>query len=147
MSASDQVRTEQQLVDTMLQLARATASHRIIVAGSESFDIYLDLLHRGFSRSAMAATCRIPCGQHDTALVVERHSPKNLEALLLRAVPFLKPQAILVLWVGSRQGQGGAKPEQMLERLGFRIEAGTKCDNGFVLSARRGECSQMAIAA
>ena len=135
------------IVATMIQLAAAAKSHRIIVAGSHAFDMYLDLLHRGFSRIATTATCRVPCGQHDVALVAGQHSVQALETLLVQIVPFLKTQAIVAVWVSADEHRRGMKLQLLLERLGFRIEAGTKCESGFVLAARRREWNQIAKAA
>jgi hypothetical protein len=133
-------------METMIGLSRLSKSHRVIVTGSDAFDIYLGLHHRGFSRAVTTATCRIPCGQHDVALVVGQHSIQALEALLVRIVPFLNTRAATAVWVGSDEHHG-KKLQSVLERLGFRMEAGAKCENGFVLSARRCEWSHIANAA
>jgi hypothetical protein len=138
---------DQQVVDAMLQLTRASASQRLIAAGSDAFDLYLDLLQRGFSRVATTATCRIPCGQHDVALIAGNHSIQALEALLARLIPFLNTSAVVALRIDANENRLGGKVQSLLERLGFRVEAGTRCERGFVLSARRRACSHFAKAA
>jgi hypothetical protein len=135
------------IIETMIELARCSKLHRIIAAGSSAFDIYLGLHHRGFSRAATTSTCRIPCGQHDVALVAGQHSIQALETLLVGIVPFLSTRATVAVWVDSDAHQPGRKLQSLLERLGFRIEAGAKCENGFVLSAQRREWGHMAKAA
>jgi len=40
------------ILDTMIQLALALRSHRVIAVGSAAFDIYHGLCRRGFSRVA-----------------------------------------------------------------------------------------------
>jgi hypothetical protein len=147
MPASSPIPSGERIVDTMVQLALAAKSHRVIVAGSSALDIYLDLQRRGFSRVATIATCRIPCGQHDVALVAGQHSNQGLEALLTRIVSFLNTQATIAVWVGTDEQQRGKKLQLLLERLGFRIEAGARCESGFVLSARRRNSNHIAKAA
>jgi hypothetical protein len=144
---SHQVASEDRIVDAMIDLARLSRSQRVIVTGAYAFETYLGLLDRGFSRVATTATCRSPCGQHDVALVMGRHSVPAIEALLTRIVPFLNPHAVVALWMGSDGHQHGKALQQVLERLGFRIEAGARCEDGFVVSARRRESSPVVNAA
>jgi hypothetical protein len=139
-------RSSERIMETMIDLTGLSKSQRVIAAGSDAFDIYLALHHRGFSRVATPATCRIPCGQHDVALVAGEHSIKALEELLVRIVAFLNTRATVAVWVDS-DGHRGTKLSSLLNRLGFRIAAGAKCENGFVLSARRHETSHVAKAA
>ncbi len=135
------------VLDAMISLARLSKSRRVIVAGSNAFGLYLGLLDRGFARAATTATCRIPCGQHDTALISGRYSTDGLEGLLKRVVPFLNARATIAIWIDSGAACGGNKLHAALERLGFRIEAGTACENGFIVSAQRRDFSPMANAA
>jgi hypothetical protein len=138
---------DERILDTMILLARAARSHRVIVAGSSAFDIYLGLLQRGFSRTATTVISRIPCGQYDVALIAGDHSIQALEALLTRIVPFLNTRAALAIWVGAHQPDCGRKLQSAFERLGFRVEAGTRCENGLVLTARRQQLDHVAKAA
>jgi len=133
------------IMNAMIDLTRLSKAHRVIAAGASALDIYLDLHERGFSRVGTTATCRIPCGQHDVGLVAGRHS---MQALLVRIVPFLNARATVAVWVDSGAGQhGGKRLQLLLERLGFRIEAGARCENGVVVSAQRREWSEVANAA
>jgi hypothetical protein len=134
--------SDERILDTMIGLAHAARSHRVIVAGSSSYDVYLGLLERGFSRVATTATCRIPCGQREVALIAGRHSMQAFEALLVRIVSFLNARATMAIWVDFGVHQHGQRLQLLLERLGFRVEAGAKCGHGFVLSARRHEWNQ-----
>ena len=147
MTQSHLAADDDQIMDTMVDLTRLSKSHRVIVAGSQAFDIYLGLYQRGFCCVATTATCRIPCGQHDVALIVGRHSIQTLETLLFRIVTFLNTRSTLAVWVSSDERQCGRTLPRLLERLGFRIEAAAKCNHGVVLSARRSEWSQLAKAA
>jgi hypothetical protein len=58
-------RPDEKIVGAMIQLASAAKSHRMIVAGSNSSEISLELHRRGYLRVTTTRTCRTPCGQHD----------------------------------------------------------------------------------
>lgn len=135
------------VLDAMISLARLSRSRRVIVAGSNAFGLYLGLLDRGFLRAATTAISRAPCGQHDAALISGRYSTNALEGLLNRVVPFLTARATIAIWIDSGAPYGGSKLQAALERLGFRIEAGTACENGFIVSAQRRDFSPLANAA
>ena len=137
----------ERVLDAMISLARLSKSRRVMVAGANAFGLYLNLLDRGFTRAATTATCRIPCGQHDAALISGRYSTDGLETLLKRVVPFLNARATIAVWIDSGAVCGGSKLQAVLERLGFRIEAGTACENGFIVSAQRRDWSPLANAA
>jgi len=81
------------------------------------------------------------------ALVAGEHTIQALEAVLLRIVPFLNSQAMIAVWIDSVGPQRGKRIQLLLERLGFRIECGTKCESGFVLAARRHERNYLVNAA
>jgi hypothetical protein len=137
--------SREHVIDTMIELTRLAGMHRIIVAGSDNLDIYLGLHSRGFTRSATTSTCRIPCEQHDVGLVVGWHSTTALSGLIARLVHFLHAAAALAVWVDAHQRVRSQEIQLLLERWGFRVEAGARCDDGFVLSARR--CERLANAA
>jgi hypothetical protein len=142
-SVSDQ----EQLVDTMIGLTRLTGLHRAIVAGSGSMEFYLSLRRRGFLRVATAATCRIPKGQHAVALITGRNSLQAIEAALVELSPFLCTSASVAVLIDSREIGAGQRIREKLEQMGFRIEAGVRCQEGFVLSAIRHGFGQMENAA
>jgi hypothetical protein len=137
----------ERIMNTMIELAAVSKSHRVIVAGSDSLEIYLGLCRLGYLRAATTATCRVPCGQYDVGLVAGRHSIQALEAVLVRIVHFLSTASVLAVWVGSQEDGHTHRLRVLLERLGFRIEAGTRCEQGYVLSARRREASHQLRAA
>jgi hypothetical protein len=139
--------SNERIMETMVDLTRLSPSQRVIVAGASAFDIYRGLHQRGFSRAATIVTCRIPCGQHDAAFIAGEHSFQALQALLVRILPFLSTRATMAVWVGCEQPERGRKLQALLERLGFRIEAGARCESGFVLSAQRQAFNHIANAA
>jgi hypothetical protein len=137
-----------QIIEPMIQLACCSRSHRIIVAGSRSRELMLELHRRGYIRVATTATSGLPRGQCNAALVDWRlEFIKSLETTLNWLVHFLAPAAVLVIWVDSSDRSGNRKLAAMLKRLGFFIEAGTRCEHGFAISARRRDAAQLNVAA
>jgi hypothetical protein len=136
------------IIETMIELARCSKPDRIIVAGADGPQKMLDLHRRGYNRVATTATCGLPRGQYDVALVNGRsHSIKALEATLDWLVHFLAPTGVLTIWVDSRQCPDRHELASMLDRVGYRIEAGTRCEHGLAVSARRSNATQATIAA
>jgi hypothetical protein len=106
------------------------------------------LHRRAYSRVTTAKACRIPCCQYDVAFIAWReHSIKALETTLDPLVHFLGPAGVLVIWVGPHERTPNQKLRLALGRLGFRIEAGTTCEKGVVVAARRIEASPFSQAA
>jgi hypothetical protein len=134
------------ITGTMIELARCSAEHRIILAGSNEPDRIFELRSCGFSRVVTTATCK-PCrSQYDIAFVEWRqHSIKALETTLDWFVYFLSPAGVLVIWIDTASGQ--RKLRSAIERLGFHVETGTRCENGFIISARRNNVVQQTMAA
>jgi hypothetical protein len=138
----------ERIIETMIELARCSKLHRIIVAGPKGPHDMFELHRRGYNRVATTATCGLPRGQFDVALVDwQLQSIKALETTLDWLVHFLTRSAFLVIRVDSQDRAGNRKLESMLERLGFRIEVGTRCEHGLAISARRLDAHQQPIAA
>lgn len=136
----------EQIVRTMIELTRPSSLHRIIVAGSDCADIDLDLRRRGFFRVTTMGRC-IPRAQHTVGLIAGHHSLQALEAMLAQITHFLSTTATIAVVINSHENGMSMKIRERLERLGFRIEAGVRCRDSFVLSARRQNLSHMAKAA
>ena len=134
------------IVETMTALARCSRFHRIIVAGSKGPHQMFELHRRGYHRVATTATCGLPRGQYDVGFVDwKQNSIKALETTLDWLVHFLASTSVLVIWIDSHE-----RPDRLgsiFERLGFRIEAGARCEHGLAISARRVDASEQAIAA
>jgi hypothetical protein len=127
----------EQVVDTMIALTRLNKLHRAIVAGSDRMELYLALWQRGFIRVATTATCRNPRGQHAVGLVAGQNSPGAIEAALAEISQFLCTSAAIAVLIDSRESGICLKIRTKLEQMGFRIEAGVRCQQGLVLSAYR----------
>jgi hypothetical protein len=147
MVQSHSVSNREQVVDTMIDLTRLSHLHRAIVAGSGSMDLYLALRRRGFLRVATTSTCRIPKKQHAVGLITGQMSVQALEAALVQISQFLCTSAAIAVLIDSREGGVCLKVRTKLEQMGFRIEAGVRCQQGLVLSAYRHGFGQMENAA
>jgi hypothetical protein len=141
------VSNREQVVDTMIELTRLSNLHRAIVAGSDSLELYLALRRRGFARVSTTETCRIPKGQHAVGLITGQNSLAAIEAALARISPFLCTSAAVAVLIDSRESGFCLKIRSKLEQMGFRIEAGVRCQQGLVLSAYRQGFGQMENAA
>ena len=137
----------EQVVDTMIELTRLSHLHRAIVAGSDSLELYLALRRRGFIRAATTATCHIPKAQHAVGLIAGQNSLGAIEAALAEISPYLCAYAAIAVLIDSRESGLSLKVRSRLEQMGFRIEAGVRCQQGLVLSAYRQGFGQMENAA
>jgi hypothetical protein len=121
--------SDERIVDAMIQLVRTAKLHRMIVTGPQSSQTLLELHRRGYLRVTTAAL-------RDLVAWRER-SIKALEMALEGLVHFLSTAGVLVVWVGARDRISIQLLRLALRRLGFRIEAGTICETGVAISARR----------
>jgi hypothetical protein len=127
----------EQIADTMIGLTRLSHSHRAIVAGSEALEMYLCLRRRGFFHVTTTGAYRIPRRQHGVGLITGQGPLLAIEAALTQISPFLCPSAAIAVLIDSREGGFCLKVRTRLEQMGFRIEAGVRCQQGLVLSAYR----------
>ena len=141
------VSSREQVVDTMIELTRLSYLHRAIVAGCDSLDLCLMLHRRGFIRAATTTTCRIPKGQHAVGLIRGQNSLGAIDAALAEIAQFLSASAAIAVLIDSRESSFCLKIRTKLEQMGFRIEAGVRCQQGLVLSAYRQGFGQMENAA
>jgi len=117
MSQPPSVASQEQVIDTMIELTRLSTQHRTILAGSDSLELYLALRRRGFNRVATTATCRIPKGQHAVGLITGQNSLQAIEAALTKISQFLSASAAVAVltaswnrWVfGSRPVSGARR--------------------------------------
>ena len=138
----------ERITESLVELARCSRLHRIIVAGSNSPQSMLELHRSGYNRVATTATCGLPHGQYDVALIDWRgRTIKALETTSDWLVHFLGSSAVMVIRVDSQERAANRKLAAMLEKLGFRIEIGTRCEHGLAVSARRRDAPQMSVAA
>jgi hypothetical protein len=137
----------EQFTDTMIELTRLSKQHRTIVAGSNSLELYLTLRRRGFVHVATTAMCRIPRRQHAVGLIPGQNSLRAIEAALADISRFLCTSAAIAILIDSRESGFRLQIRTKLQQMGFRIEAGVRCQQGLVLSAYRQGFGQMENAA
>jgi hypothetical protein len=138
------------ILDTMIELSRCSVEQRTILAGANGSDRIPGWRSRGYRRVVTTATCSLPHGQYDVACVEWRHhSVKALEATLDWLVHFLSATGVLVIWIDPTTDtvRGRRELQSAIERFGFCVETGSRCENGFAISARRLTTGQQPIAA
>src|SRR5579863_9251090 len=141
MSASMQASTAsppgRQITDVMVGLTGGSRSQRIIVAGPRGRELMRELHRRGYTRVETTGTCGLPRGQCQVALLDGRlQSAKAIETALCWLIHFLAPASALVIGFDSCTGASHRKLRSMLDRFGFQIEVGTRCDDGAAFLAR-----------
>jgi hypothetical protein len=136
--ASLKVATGDRIIDPMIALAGCSTQHRIVVAGSKSMEMMMELQRRGYLRAAATGNCGRPAGQYDVALVDWRRRPlRALETTLDWLVNFLSPTGVLVVWVDAQKPMANQSLRALLEMRGFIVMQGTVHECGSALSARR----------
>jgi hypothetical protein len=144
---SPTVAATDQVVDIMISLTRLSNAYRTIIAGNDSMKLFVALKRRGFIRVATPATGNIPRKQHSVGLIAGQSSPAAIEDALSQISPFLGDCAAIAILIDSREDGLGLKIRTKLQQMGFRIEAGVRCQQGLVLSAYRRGLAQMEQAA
>lgn len=147
MTEADCNAVRDQSIDIMIDLARLSQSHRIVAAGNDSFRIRRELHRRGYVHAVTATSCGMPRGQHVAALIAGDGTYHALETSLIRVSPFLNAMATIVISIESQEKGVSLKVRAKLEQLGFRIEAGVRCQHGLMLSAYRHSFGSIAKAA
>ena len=149
MNQSNLTPSGERIIEPMIELARCSKLQRIIVAGSKAPSSCSSCIAAAIFawRRPRPAACRTA---NTTWLwsIGRQRSIKALETTLDWLVHFLASAGVLVdLGRSRRNAPDNRKLASMLERLGFRVEAGTRCEHGLAVSARRRDAAQMAIAA
>ena len=136
-----------QVVDTMVTLTHLSNLGRAIVAGHDSTELYLALRRRGFVHIGLPSTFRLRKAACAVGLITVQGSLVEFETALAQVTPSLGATAAIAVLIKSSEGGIALKISKKLEQLGFRIEAGVRCHQGLVLSARRQSFAQMERAA
>lgn len=132
----------------MIELARASRSNRIIVAGGNSAGLLIALQRQGYACATTTKAAWVACRQYEVALMTwHEPSSKALQATLAQLVPFLSATGVLVVWIGSRERLLNQSLRNTLRKLRFRIESGTACGTGIAVAARRLDSIPAAVAA
>lgn len=131
-----------EIINTMIDLAHLSRSQRIVVAGSDSPELYLALRRRGFAYPVLASGGRIPRAQYSAGLIAGEHSFQAIETAVTQISIFLGAAANVAILIESQENGLGVKVRNRLQQLGFRVEAGARCRDGFVLAAHRQDFDQ-----
>jgi hypothetical protein len=136
------------IIEPMITLGHCSKQNRIVVAGSRSIELMLELHRRGYVRAAATANCGRPAGQYDVVLVDwRRRTFRTLEVALDWLVELLSPAGVLVVWLDPQKAAANETLRLLLEGRGFVIEAGTVHQCGCAVSARRREMNPVRKAA
>jgi len=132
------VATGDRIIDPMIALAGCSTQHRILIAGSKSMEMTMELQRRGYLRAAATGNCGRPAGQYDVALVDWRRRPlRTLEAALDWIANFLGPTGTLVVWDDAQKPAVNQSVRALLEARGFAVVQNIVHDCGSALAARR----------
>lgn len=132
------VTTGDRIIDPMIALAGCSTQQRILLAGSKSMEMMMELQRRGYLRAAATGNCGRPAGQYDVALVDWRRRPlRTLDATLDWIAGFLGPTGTLAVWVDAQKPAVNQSLRALLEARGFTVVQGTVHECGTALSARR----------
>jgi hypothetical protein len=142
MSQHPLISPREEIVNTMIDLARLSRSHRIVIAGNDSTGLYLALKRKGFIYPVLASSCRIACGQHSAGLIAGGDSFEAIEAAVFGIARLLDATASIAVSIEPHASGLGAKVRDKLQQFGFRIEAGARCREAFVLAAHRQDFRQ-----
>jgi hypothetical protein len=138
--SSLQVATGDRIIDPMIALAGFSTRQRILVAGSKSMELMLELHRRGYLLAAAAGNCGRPSGQYDVALVDwRRRTLHALEPTMNWLVDFLNPCAVLVVWVDAQKPAANESLRASVAKRGFVIVRNTVHECGCALLARRSQ--------
>jgi len=125
------------IIDPMIALAGCSTQHRILVAGSKSVEMMIELHQRGYVRAAATGNCGRPAGQYDVALIDwRRRTLRDLETTLDWLGKFLVPAGVLVVWVDAQKPAANQSLRASLEKRGYVVEQGIVHECGCALAAR-----------
>ena len=137
---SSQLATGDRIIDPMIALAGCSTRQRILIAGSKSMELMMELQRRGYLLSAAAGNCGRPAGQYDVAFLDwRRRTLHALEATIDWLAPFLNPSALLVVWVDAQKPAANESLRALVTKRGFVIVRGTVHECGCALLARRSQ--------
>jgi hypothetical protein len=121
-----------------VELARCPKSRKIVVAGAAAPMLAFELYKRGYRHVETTASCGLPRGQFDAALIDwHGRSLRSLECTLDWLVPFLGRWGSLVISVDTMQSADIRRMRLMLESLGLRLELVSRRERGIAIAARR----------
>ena len=138
--SSLQLATGDRIIDPMVALSGCSTRQRILIAGSKSMELMMELHRRGYLLAAAAGNCGRPSAQYDVALVDwRRRTLHALEPTMDWLMNFLSPRAVLVVWVDAQKPAANDSLRASVTKRGFVIVRGTVHDCGCALLAQRSQ--------
>jgi hypothetical protein len=135
--ASVRVAAGHRIIDPMIVIGHCTAKHRILMAGSNSMAMMVEMHRRGYDRAFSTGNCGRPAGQYDVALVDwRRRTLHDLEMTLDWLGRFLSTNGVLVVWVDAQKPAANQSLHASLETRGYIIEHDTVHECGRAITAR-----------
>lgn len=135
--ASVRVAAGHRIIVPMIALGDCTAQRRILMAGSNSMAMMVEMHRRGYTRAFSTGNCGHPAGQYDVALVDwRRRTLHELEVTLDWLGKFLSPDGMLVVWVDAQKPAANQILRASLETRGYIIEQDTVHECGRAIAAR-----------
>ena len=126
-----------QAVETLISLTHLSNLRRAIVAGRGSTQLYRELRQRGFTRIGLPSDFHFRTPTFCVGLITVHDSFEEFETALSQIAPSLATTATIAVLIAPSEAGFALKVRKKLEQFGFRIEAGVRCRQGFVLSAYR----------
>ena len=138
--SSLQLATGDRIIDPMVALSGCSTRQRILIAGSKSMELMMELQRRGYLLAAAAGNCGRPNAQYDVALVDwRRRTLHALEPTMDWLVDFLSPSAALVVWVDAQKPAANESLRALVAKRGFVVVRDTVHDCGCAFLARRSQ--------
>lgn len=138
--ATFRVATGDRIIEPMITLADCSTQHRILVVGSSSIEMMIELHRRGYLGAASSGNCGCPAGQYDVALIDwRRRTLHDLETALDRLGKFLSPVGTMVVWVDAQKPAANQSLRASLEKRGYVIEQAIVHQCGGAVATRRGQ--------
>jgi hypothetical protein len=132
--------TANRILDPMIALAGCSTQQRIVVAGSNSTEMMIELHHRGYLLAASTGNCGFPAGQYDIALVDwRRRTLHALEGTMDWLMKLLSARAAVVVWVDAQKPATIQTLRSSLESRDFMIQRDLVHACGCALSAQRSQ--------
>ena len=136
--SSTQLATGDRIIDPMIALSGCSTRQRILIAGSKSMELMMELHRRGYLLAAAAGNCGRPSAQYDVALVDwRRRTLHALETTMDWLTNFLNPRAVVVVWVDAQKPAANESLRALLTSRGFVVVRGTVHECGCALLVQR----------
>ena len=138
--SSLQLATGDRIIDPMVALSGCSTRQRILIAGSKSMELMMELHRRGYLLAAAVGNCGRPTAQYDVALVDwRRRTLHALEPTMDWLTNFLSPRAVVVVWVDAQKPAANESLRALLTKRGFVVMRGTVHECGCALLAQRSQ--------